>query len=78
MLPKQQIEEAEAAALELSNGQSPMANVAEPKLAATLVLELAAAQELGVAIQHLERGDRPAARGNINNAINHLNEAELE
>lgn len=63
--------------IEESKAQSLMPKVEEP-LAITNTLHVEAACELGTAIQHLERGDRPAARVNINTAIEKLNEAELE
>jgi Tfp pilus assembly protein PilF len=73
MPAKQQILEAE----EVGDGHA-LTSAATPQLASTVSLHEEAACELGTAIQHLERGDRPAARVNINTAIEKLNEAELE
>jgi len=81
MLTKQQTEEANELAAECSERDSrALTSAATPEapLAITMSLHVEAANELGTAIQHLERGDRPAARVNINTAIEKLNEAELE
>lgn len=79
MLTKEQIELAELAALEIHDtGTTALVPVPEPKLAVTVELELGAAQELSMAVQCLQRGDRQAARGHISRAGELLNEAEIE
>lgn len=84
MLTKQQILDAEKAAEQADTSPSIPLPVERgeggslPRLAVTVELELASAQELGEAIQHLERGDRSQARQAIGRAVENLNEAEIE
>lgn len=80
MLTKAQIQQAEAAALEMEVVSTPHPTLSpvEAERVSAVELELNAAQELSEAIQCLERGDRSTARIHMERAHELLNEAAIE
>lgn len=78
MLTKQQIQEAEQAAMEVAAPLAVEVASQSPALAITKTLEADAAEAARRAATHIERGDRSTGRVHLHFALEKLNEAEIE